>query len=83
MRTITLKTGTTSVRSVNFIFVIGESMSMPTIIRAGPYAKAGMAVKKGAKNSAPRNRKAVTTEVNPDPPPPLYRPLIQYRSRWS
>ncbi len=61
--------GTDSEKSEKSIFLTDSIIRMPTKIRAGPYARAGMDVKRGAKKSARTNINAVTTAENPLFPP--------------
>ncbi len=59
------KAGAVSVRSEKSSPATELSISTPTKIRAGAVAKAGTAVKTGARKTESRNNNPVTTEASP------------------
>ena len=55
--------------SSNGMFLIGSTISRPTIIRAGAVAAAGIERNKGEKKSATAKQIPTTNAVSPDLPP--------------
>ena len=63
------KAGNDSEKSLNGIFVMGSSISRPTIISAGAVAAAGIERNKGEKDNDTTKHKATTIAVSPERPP--------------
>ena len=63
------KAGIDSEKSPKGIFLIGSSISRPTMTSAGAVAAAGMERNRGEKNSAITKQQATAKAVSPERPP--------------